>query len=278
MVIGDLGDDHVLGGAGQRRRGGGQPRDRHGQRRRAATTTSSTATTATTAWTAAPASGDIASFATDVGAGKSGGVKVSLAKHKARGDGHDRLFRFEALEGSAFDDILVGNKQAQRDRRRPRQRHAASAAAAPTRSNGGQGKDGCKGAKGRTTSCGKEREAESLRPTSRSTATPGGGGGLAIVGGGGPDHFVVAYDPRPRSSGSPPRKGIAIGPGCSPRPADSPTQVTCALGGPARWLMADLGPGNDSLIGRRLARPRSASSASPAGSATTRSKAGPRTT
>src|SRR3954454_15910372 len=59
-----------------------------------------------------PGHGDIASFATDVGAGRSGGVKVSLAKHRAKGDGHDRLFRFEALEGSAFDDILSGNGQA----------------------------------------------------------------------------------------------------------------------------------------------------------------------
>ena len=33
--------------------------------------------------------GDIASFATDVGAGQNGGVWVSLAEHKARGDGHD---------------------------------------------------------------------------------------------------------------------------------------------------------------------------------------------
>ena len=69
-----------------------------------------------------PGKGDIASFATDVGAGRSGGVKVSLAKHRAEGDGHDRLFRFESLEGSAFDDILIGNGQSQRDRRRRRQR------------------------------------------------------------------------------------------------------------------------------------------------------------
>ena len=57
-----------------------------------------------------PGRGDVASFATDVGAERGGGVKVSLAKHRARGDGHDRLFRFEGIEGSAFDDILVGNR------------------------------------------------------------------------------------------------------------------------------------------------------------------------
>jgi hypothetical protein len=49
-----------------------------------------------------PGSGDIASFATDVAAGRGGGVWASLKAHKAFGDGHDRLFGFEDLEGSAF--------------------------------------------------------------------------------------------------------------------------------------------------------------------------------
>ena len=40
------------------------------------------------------------------------GVWVSLAQHRARGDGHDRLFRFENVEGSAFRDVLIGDGRA----------------------------------------------------------------------------------------------------------------------------------------------------------------------
>ena len=68
--------------------------------------------------------GDIASFATAVAGGKGSGVWASLRAHRARGDGHDKLFGFESLEGSAFRDTLIGNQQAQRDRRRPRRRPA----------------------------------------------------------------------------------------------------------------------------------------------------------
>ena len=66
--------------------------------------------------------GDIASFATAVAGGKGDGVWASLAAHRARGDGHDKLFGFESIEGSAFRDTLIGNKQGNVDRRRPRRR------------------------------------------------------------------------------------------------------------------------------------------------------------
>lgn len=243
-VIGDLGDDHVMGGRGEGDEaagslgidtvsGGGGDHDLvHGDY-------------GYDRMDGGSGGGDIASFATDVGSGRSGGVKVSLAKHKARGDGHDRLFRFESLEGSAFDDILVGSKQANVIDGGPGKDVLRGHGGADTL-NGDEGPDRCQGAKGRTTSCGHER-----RPRSSGyievDATPGGGGGLAIVGRGGPDHFVIAYDPVAEVFGVTARKGIAIGPGCS-RPDGSPTQVACALGGPARWLMADLGPGNDGLV------------------------------
>jgi Ca2+-binding RTX toxin-like protein len=189
--------------------------------------------------------GDIASFATDVGAGRGGGVKVSLAKHRARGDGHDRLFRFESLEGSSFDDILYGSKQGNVIDGGPGN-DTIVGGGGPDVIEGGQGTDGCKGAKGRTTSCGKEAKPKASAYI-EVDQTPGGGGGLAVIGGGGPDHFVVAYDPASMTFGVTARKGIAIGPGCI-RPTDSPVQVSCALDGQARWLMADLGPGDDGLI------------------------------
>ena len=214
LIHGGRGNDTVDGGAGdfdqrdrrprrrpragrprRRRRGGRQPRHRHRQRRPRRLRPGPRRLRLRPHGRRRRASGDIASFATDVGAGKGGGVKVSLAKHKARGDGHDRLFRFEALEGSAFDDILVGNKQAQRDRRRSRQGR---------RCVGGGGPDTLERRRGRATSC-KGRQRTDRPPAARKRSpkasayvevdfTPGGGGGLAIVGRGGPDHFVVAFD------------------------------------------------------------------------------------
>src|SRR5881628_3471525 len=55
--------------------------------------------------------GDIASFATARAGGKGSGVWASLRAHKAFGDGHDKLFGFESLEGSAFRDTLIGTPQ-----------------------------------------------------------------------------------------------------------------------------------------------------------------------
>jgi hypothetical protein len=189
-----------------------------------------------------PGKGDIASFATDVGSGRDGGVKVNLAKHKSRGDGHDRLFRFESLEGSAFDDILVGDGQANvidggaGD-------DVLRGGGGKDRLVGGQGNDRCNGAKGNTVSCGREAK---LKASAYAEIDPvsGGGGGLELVGGGGDDHFVLAFDEASSTFGITAKKGIAVGGGCA---RVSAVQITCATEGPARWVMADLGPGNDSL-------------------------------
>jgi Ca2+-binding RTX toxin-like protein len=189
-----------------------------------------------------PGKGDIASFATDVGSGRDGGVKVNLAKHKARGDGHDRLFRFESVEGSAFEDILVGNGQANvidggaGD-------DVLRGGGGKDRLVGGQGTDRCNGAKGETVSCGREGK---LKASAYAEIDPvsGGGGGLELIGGGGDDHFVVAFDEASSTFGITAKKGIAVGGGCA---RVSAVQITCSAEGPARWVMADLGPGNDSL-------------------------------
>ncbi len=240
-VIGDLGDDHLYGGPGNADEVAGSlgidtisggPGDfdlvhgDYGYDR----------------MDGGAGKGDIASFATDVGAGRSGGVKVSLAAHRARGDGHDRLFRFEGLEGSAFEDILVGSRQANvidggagNDVIRGGGGHDEL--------NGGQGVDRCQGAKGRTVSCGREKKLKASAYVELD-AERGGGGGLEIVGGGGPDSITVSFDEKTSTFSVGAAKGIAIGPGCT---RSSAVQVSCPTNGPARWLMADLGPGNDSF-------------------------------
>jgi len=187
-----------------------------------------------------PGSDDIASFATAVAGGKGSGVWASLAAHKARGDGHDRLFRFEDIEGSAFRDTLIGTKGNNRINGGPGD-DTLRGGGGTDELLGGQGSDACFGATG--TSCGREAPPKASAYV-QLDRTKGGGGGLQIVGGGGPDDFTVAFDEATQTFGISAAKGIAIGPGCT-RLGNDPKQVTCAAGGPARWLTADLGPGND---------------------------------
>src|SRR6187200_1983382 len=122
--------------------------------------------------------GDIASFATARAGGKGSGVWVSLKAHRARGDGHDKLFGFESLEGSAFRDTLIGSPQANVITGGLGDDHLVGGGVL----DGGQGTDGCEGAKGRTTSCGKE-PAPKASAYIQLNPTPGGGAGLQIVGG-----------------------------------------------------------------------------------------------
>ncbi len=190
-----------------------------------------------------PGEDDIASFATSVAGGKGAGVWVSLAAHKARGDGHDRLFRFEDIEGSAFRDTLIGDKSDNRIVGGPGD-DTLRGGGGVDELIGGQGSDGCQGAKGRTASCGSEAPPKATAYV-QLDRTKGGGGGLQIVGGGGNDVFTaVAFDEATQTFGIGATAGIAVGPGCDHVGGD-PRQVSCAVNGPARWLMADLGPGND---------------------------------
>jgi Ca2+-binding RTX toxin-like protein len=190
-----------------------------------------------------PGAGDIASFATKIAGGKGAGVWVSLQAHKARGDGHDRLFRLEDIEGSAFRDTLIGSKSPNRINGGPGD-DTLRGGGGVDELVGGQGTDGCTGAKGRTLSCGRERAPEATAYI-QLDRTKGGGGGLQIVGGAGPDVFTVAFDPVAEVFGISAAEGVAIGAGCTRPASGDPTQVICTAGGPARWLMADLGPGND---------------------------------
>jgi Ca2+-binding RTX toxin-like protein len=188
--------------------------------------------------------GDIASFATSRAGGKGSGVWVSLRKHRAYGDGHDKLFGFESLEGSAFRDTLIGSPQANVITGGMGDDHLIGGGGADSL-DGQQGSDGCEGAKGRTSSCGKEAVPKATAYV-QLNPTPGGGAGLQIVGGGGRDKFVVAYDDATENFSVTVEKGVAIGSGCIRAPQSALT-VWCDANGPGRWLMADLGPGNDSL-------------------------------
>jgi Ca2+-binding RTX toxin-like protein len=189
--------------------------------------------------------GDIASFATKVAGGKGSGVWASLAAHRAHGDGHDELFGFESLEGSAFRDTLIGNGQGNSILGGPGDDHLLGGGG-PDSVDGGQGSDSCSGAKGRRTmSCGPE-------PAPRGSAyvqvdpAVGGGGGLQVVGGAGRDDLAVAWDEASQTFAVNAAAALAAGPGCTYASPDR-HEVACAVGGVGRWITVDGGPGNDTI-------------------------------
>jgi Ca2+-binding RTX toxin-like protein len=188
--------------------------------------------------------GDIASFATKVAGGRGSGVWASLAAHRALGDGHDKLFGFEGLEGSAFRDTLIGTRRGNALLGGPGDDRLLGGGG-PDAIDGGQGADRCSGAKGRTTSCGRERPPLGSAYVQLDSAV-GGGGGLQIVGGAGDDHFAVAFDETSQTFGVSATQSLAAGSGCS-HPGGVRRRVSCTAGGDGRWLMADLGPGDDSI-------------------------------
>ena len=194
--------------------------------------------------------GDIASFATKVAGGSGSGVWASLVAHRALGDGHDRLFGFESLEGSAFRDTLIGSRGPDTILGGPGDDKISGGGGADT-IDGGQGSDSCGGAKGRTTSCGHEGAPAGsaylqLDPVLAGAAGTAGGG-LQVVGGAGPDHLAVSFDAATSTFGIVAREPLAAGPGCARAP-DDPKRVYCPTGaGGPRWLMVDGGPGDDSI-------------------------------
>jgi len=249
-VIGDLGDDKVMGGAGNDDEvagdlgidivngGPGNEDLVHGDY----------------GWdrmSGGAGQGDIASFATDVASSNGAGVWVSLARHRSYGDGHDKLFGFESIEGSAFRDTLFGNGQGNAIDGGPGDDHLIGGGG-PDILDGGQGSDGCKGAQGATVSCGREKAPSGSAYVELDRRT-GGGAGLQIVGGSGRDNLRVAFDEVSNAFSVTAVGPLAAGPGCIFPPVTESVQVkrnttvSCPAGGPGLWLMADLGSGADKL-------------------------------
>jgi Ca2+-binding RTX toxin-like protein len=191
-----------------------------------------------------PGKHDIASFATAVSLNGTSGVWASLRDHIARGDGHDKLYEFEDLEGSAFKDTLIGDAGPNVIKGGPGNDTLIGGGGSDTL-EGGEGTDGCRGAPGRTTSCGPEKRLPGSAYVQVDEA-PNGGGGVQVVGGRGRDDITVAYEGETNTLDVDAKAGLAAGPGCEHRPgANAAREILCPLDGPARWLMADLGPGDD---------------------------------
>ena len=179
-----------------------------------------------------PGQGDIGSFFSAT-SGQQGpgqeirppGIRASLRRGLAIGDGKDILRSLESLEGSAFDDVLIG-----------RGRPASSA-------DGGLGSDRCRGFDSRS-SCGSARRHGAMALIDSS---PSRSGTLTLLGGPRRDVLRLISDPATGVHRIRSRRPLALGPGCS-HPAGKPRIAVCQTDPSARHRTIDLGDGNDRLV------------------------------
>lgn len=189
-----------------------------------------------------PGGHDVGSFAMAPAGRRGGGVKASLARHRARGDGHDRLRGLEDLEGSAFKDVLSGNGRDNTIDGGPGNDRIGGRGGTDI-ALGGPGSDRCRGFESEV-SCGRQGEPKA-RARVYVDRTPGGGSGFVVDAAGGPDRLRIAFDPPlGLSVGTP--SGIATSAGCLHAGGD-PTDAICFGEEPVRHLLVDLGPGRDRL-------------------------------
>jgi len=184
-----------------------------------------------------PGAHDIVSYAS----ASRGGIEVSLASNRAKGDGHDRLSEFEDVVGSPQADTIVGDGDANRldggvgdDTLR--------SGGGGGEAYGGPGSDHCVGfAVGH--SCG----PESGVPGGMATAILNeglDGSSLVVQGGPGSDQTVISNGPAGwtiNNSGP-----LFAGEGCV-NPGGDETVVSCP-GGPLNLLVATGGAGDDTIV------------------------------
>jgi Ca2+-binding RTX toxin-like protein len=193
--------------------------------------------------------GDIASFATAIPDRTGPSVTASLASGVASGDGRDTLAEFEDLEGSAYDDVLSGDGGDNAIAGGPGN-DTLDGGGGTDVAYGGQGSDTCTGFATEFT-CGEA--GRSPKGTSAQIAPSlAGGSGLVVTGTSGADTLSVSLKADGRFLVR--SADAALGPrkGCS---AVSPSKRTlvCQPLAPARYLLVELGGGDDRLtLGDRL--------------------------
>jgi Ca2+-binding RTX toxin-like protein len=189
-----------------------------------------------------PGSGDVASFATAVPEQGVRGVVASLRTGRAVGDGQDRLFGFEDLEGSAFADVLQGDPRANVIDGGPGDDRVFGGGGADT-AIGEQGSDRCRAPT--VVSCSREAPIRASAYVqldhSGDLAT-----GLDVIAGPGADRIALSLDPASDVFTVSASRPLALGEGCTRAP-DTMDTVTCAAGSRASRVVAELGAGNDSL-------------------------------
>ena len=189
-----------------------------------------------------PGKHDVASFASAVSNPGGAGVTASLRSGLANGDGRDTLRGFEDLEGSAFDDTLIGDDGPNVLAGGPGDDLVLGGDGAD-RGLGDTGSDRCRTEQ--VVYCGPAdpTKASAYAQIDRS---PAGGGGLDVIGGPGDDVITVSFDPLEGWFSVRTERPVAIGFGCE-RIDHSLVQIACRTDGPVRRLMIDTGAGDDRL-------------------------------
>jgi Ca2+-binding RTX toxin-like protein len=188
--------------------------------------------------------GDVASFATEVPDRFGTGIHASLLTGRASGDGEDVLSDFEDLKGSALDDVLLGNRDANVIDGGPGDDLLAGGGGRDS-ALGDQGADRCRGF-ATIASCG-PAPVVNAGLFVKVDLSPAGGGDLVLLpADGGKDGIAISFDERLSLFTLASRRPVAIGHGCV-RLASSLTRISCQVEGPVRSLVANLGPGDDRL-------------------------------
>ncbi len=175
---------------------------------------------------------------------KGGGVEASLRTGLAIGDGHDRLRKIENLEGSAFNDILIGNHRNNKLYGGPGN-DTLIGGGGRDELNGGSGTDQCRGAQpSRRTSCGHERLPRASAQVYFEPGIDPVSAGVVLSSGSGNDNVSASFEPSNDLLSISAKKPIAVHEGCT-HPGGALDQAICPLGELPRWLTVDLGAGND---------------------------------
>ncbi|MBS1889494.1 MAG: hypothetical protein JSU06_20150 [Actinobacteria bacterium] len=186
-----------------------------------------------------------ASYATMPRSGrKGGGVWASLKAHRAYGDGHDKLRRIENLEGSAFNDTLIGNGNANKLYGGPGDDRLIGGGGRD-RLNGGVGRDRCLGGSARTReSCGGRRVRGATVNVYFASGIDPAAAGVVVTGGSKNDDVSAALDVATATLEITATRPIAVESPCAHQGARL-TVALCPVGPLPRWLTVDLGAGND---------------------------------
>ena len=188
---------------------------------------------------------DTASFATMPRSEETGGgVHASLKTGLAMGDGHDRMRHIENLEGSAFNDVLIGNHRDNKLYGGPGN-DTLIGGGGRDELNGGPGNNRCRGAPAaRRISCGRGLTSRASAQVYFEAGIDPAAAGVVVAGGAGNDDISVGFDSSSDLLSITAKRGIAIHQGCT-RPGAALNEAICPLGGLPRWLTVDLGAGND---------------------------------
>lgn len=186
-----------------------------------------------------------ASFATMPRSGrKGGGVWASLKAHMAYGDGHDKLRRIENLEGSAFNDTLIGNGHANKLYGGPGNDTLIGGGGADEL-NGGPGLNRCRGGSPHLREgCGGRRERGATVDVHFAAGIDPAAAGVVVAGGSKNDDVTASLDAPTETLKITAGRPVAVESPCT-HEGTRLTVALCPVGPLPRFLTVDLGPGND---------------------------------